>query len=111
MNICGLGKKVVMKLQKVRVQKTARHNPYFLSIGTALNLKLQYSICGRPAFIAFSAPSEAGLLQTVLLYEESNENLSILRSHVEIELSVKIKPSPFPFGNLFTRPTSWFGFL
>lgn len=56
----------------------------------ALNLILQYSACGRPAFTALPAPSEGGLLKAILPYEESNENLSILPDHVDIDSLVKI---------------------
>lgn len=51
MGICGLGKKMIAKIQVVRVRKIARHDPYFLSIASALNINLQHSICGSPALL------------------------------------------------------------
>lgn len=44
----------------------------------------------KSSFIAFSAPCEAGLLQTILPYEESNESVSILQGLDEAELLVGI---------------------
>ena len=44
----------------------------------------------KSSFIAFSASSEAGLLQTIHRYEENNERVSILQGLDEAELLVGI---------------------
>lgn len=44
-------------------------------------------------------------------HEETNESRSVLQGHVEEELPVTMQSSPLPLSNLFTKPTSWLGFL
>lgn len=58
----------------MRVKKTATHNPYFLSIVTALNLSLQYSIWGKSALLLTLLH-----LKLVCYKPVSNDILSVLQ--------------------------------